>query len=166
MSLMVNAVLACPPIPTSTPIPPTSTPVPPTNTPIPPTSTMIPPTNTSIPPTSVPECKSVETGRVVHVLYMNNTDPLHFGYWDLNGIKIGVCRIETNTGQFPNRAFVQTFCSCGIPNFTWITDRSDLLTIVKNCNGTLSFKYTSSSVYTRGWEFGKYCPASKCATRN
>lgn len=150
-----SVALACLSTPTNTPKPTltstaTSQPLP---TPIP---TIIIPN---------PVCESVDTGRVVNVLYMYNTNPLHFGYWDFtNGAKTGVCRIETVAGQFPNKAFIQQYCACDIPNFTWVTNRYSVLKIMEDCNGKEFLSYDRSIDLVAPWPFNDYCPSSKCTS--
>jgi hypothetical protein len=146
-----NTTLACDVTPT-----PTNTPQP-TNTPTnPPTYT---PTQTN-----VPACIPYDTGRVVNVLYMYNTSPLHYGYFDTNGVYVGICRIETASGQVPNKDLVQQYCACDISDFTWVTTRVVIFHIMQNCDGTRSLVEDNKSqdLFMVNWKFGEYCPATKC----
>jgi hypothetical protein len=114
-------------------------------------------------------CSWNPTGRLVWVNYMNNTDPLHYGFWVDNGIKVGVCTIWTWDGNPPTLADQIRLCGCQMPaTFVWHTDQQMGLQEVRNsCTGEIRL-WNGYEFVTPfgGWNPNqRACSASECPNR-
>jgi hypothetical protein len=119
-----------------------------------------------IPPIEPPiVCSYTDTGRQVNEFVMNNTDPLHYGYFIPYAVKIGICKIEGPTGQYISEDHIMRSCSCQMPeDFVWRTDKRIVWHIVKDCHGNLFLRNDEGHIGIPygGWEFGKYCDIPGC----
>jgi hypothetical protein len=128
------------------------------------TPTIIPEITPEVTPE--PSCELINTGKVLYQLYMNDTNPLHYGYYTFDGTKTGVCQIVTD-GGYPND-FSNRACNCQMPDeFRWLTTGYDMFYVWKTCDGSVFYKTAEGeTVVPFGrFVFGQYCNISQCLSR-